>query len=148
MRAVHLCAGTPEEAGLLAQALWHASLTTRPRACAAPSCALLTDARGALEDYEAVLAPARATWTRPRARSGSTLTRRTAQAAARAGRGEQARRLLADYCAQAPRDLDAQLELAELHRKAGAKEPLARPAAGALWPALPGRRARPPCAAS
>ena len=62
----------------------------------------------------------------------------------RSARGEptdSARRLLAQYSAQAPEDLDAQLELSGLHRKAGSREALADLLSG-LWPRLTGEAQR------
>nr|WP_233601803.1 hypothetical protein [Corallococcus sp. AB038B] len=45
------------------------------------------------------------------------LTRKAATAVVRASRTDAARRLLAEFCARTPEDLDARLELAGLHRR-------------------------------
>ncbi|MCP3105545.1 flagellar hook-length control protein FliK, partial [Myxococcus sp. K15C18031901] len=69
------------------------------------------------------------------------LTRKAASAAVRAGRADAARRLLAEYCARAPEDLEARVELAALHRKSGAREALADLLVE-LWPRLSGEPRR------
>ncbi|MBL8922007.1 MAG: flagellar hook-length control protein FliK [Myxococcaceae bacterium] len=65
------------------------------------------------------------------------LTRKAAFAALKSGQADTARRLLAKYAAQRPEDLDAQLELVKLHRRAGALEPLVD-LLSELWPRLEG----------
>ncbi|MBF5042480.1 flagellar hook-length control protein FliK [Aggregicoccus sp. 17bor-14] len=141
MRAASLCAGTAEESSFLADALSREPAFAPARVRRA-ELRLATDARGALEDYAAVLALPPGDADAPQGGERLSLTRRTAQAAARAGQGEEALRLLADYCAQAPADLEAQGELAELYRRAGAREALAELLAGLLR-ALPVERRAP-----
>lgn len=94
--------------------------------------------REALADFEAVLSAG------PEAQDETgleldlaSLTRRAAQAAQKAGHYDAARRLFARFTALKPDDLDAQLELAKLHRRAGALEPLVD-LLGELWPRLTG----------
>lgn len=65
------------------------------------------------------------------------LTRRAAQAAQRAGHYDAARRLFSRFVALRPDDLEALQELAKLHRRAGALEPLVD-LLGELWPRLSG----------
>src|SRR5262249_30445721 len=70
--------------------------------------------------------------------------RRAAESAVRAGDAEAARRHLAAYADAAPDDVDALLQLAALHRSAGAVEALAALLSG-LWPRLSGEQARAAC---
>ena len=116
---------------------WSATPPSLPRACAAASCGCEADPRAALDDLEAVLALPATDADALREDELLELTRRASSAAVRAGRADAARRLLAQYCTLAPEDLEAQVELAGLHRKAGAREPLAD-LLTSLWPHLSG----------
>ena len=135
-RASVLAMGTSREEAFLAEALERdASLS--PARMRRGELRLQTDPRAALEDFEAVLALPPADPDAPREQELPELTRRAAAAAVRAGRADAARRLLSQYCALAPEDLEARVELAGLHRKAGAREPLAD-LLTTLWPRLSG----------
>jgi tetratricopeptide (TPR) repeat protein len=139
-RASLLAAGTSREESYLAEAL-ERDATFAPARVRRGDLRLPTDPRGALEDLEAVLALPPTDPDAAREGELLSLTRKAATAAVRAGRGDSARRLLAQYIAQAPSDLDAQLELAALHRKAGAREALAD-LLTELWPRLSGEAQR------
>ena len=65
------------------------------------------------------------------------LGRRAAVAAVKSGQFEPARRLFSKFTALRPDDVEAQLELAKLHRRAGALEPLID-LLGEIWPRLSG----------
>ncbi|MBU8895496.1 flagellar hook-length control protein FliK [Corallococcus sp. M34] len=135
-RASLLAAGTSREESFLAEAL-ERDATYAPARVHRGELRLVTDARAALEDFEAVLALPPSDADAPRETERVALTRKAATAAVRASRTDAARRLLAEYCARAPEDLDARLELAALHRKAGAREALADLLVE-LWPRLTG----------
>ncbi|QSQ23007.1 flagellar hook-length control protein FliK [Pyxidicoccus parkwayensis] len=135
-RASLLAAGTSREEAFLAEALERDS-SFAPARQRRGELRLPTDARAALEDFEAVLALPPVDADAPREAERVALTRKAATAAVRAGRTDSARRLLAEYCARAPEDLDARTELAALHRKAGAREALADLLVE-LWPRLSG----------
>jgi tetratricopeptide (TPR) repeat protein len=94
-----------------------------------------SDPRGALEDLEAALAEDSGAPDAPSDEARLELTRDAARAAARAGKTDVARRLLAVYVAHRPTDLDACRELADLHRLAGAGEALCD-LLGELWQRL------------
>ncbi|MCY1019872.1 flagellar hook-length control protein FliK [Pyxidicoccus sp. MSG2] len=135
-RASLLAAGTSREEAFLAEAL-ERDASFAPARQRRGELRLPTDARAALEDFEAVLALPPVDADAPREAERVALTRKAATAAVRAGRTDAARRLLAEYCARAPEDLDARTELAALHRKAGAREALADLLVE-LWPRLSG----------
>jgi tetratricopeptide (TPR) repeat protein len=139
-RASLLAAGTSREEAFLAEAL-ERDASFAPARQRRGELRLPTDARAALEDFEAVLALPPVDADAPREAERIALTRKAATAAMRAGRADAARRLLADYCARAPEDLDARQELAALHRKAGAREALADLLVE-LWPRLSGEPRR------
>ncbi|MBN1207744.1 MAG: flagellar hook-length control protein FliK [Myxococcaceae bacterium] len=139
-RASLLAAGTSREESYLAEAL-ERDATFAPARMRRGELRLPTDPRGALEDLEAVLALPPTDHDAPREQELLGLTRKAATAAVRAGRTDSARRLLAQYSAQSPADLEAQLELASLHRKVGAREPLAD-LLTELWPRLTGEAQR------
>jgi tetratricopeptide (TPR) repeat protein len=139
-RASLLAAGTTREEAFLAESL-ERDATFAPARMRRGELRLPTDPRGALEDLEAVLALPPTDPDSPREQELLSLTRKAATAAVRSGRTDSARRLLAQYCSQAPADLDAQLELAGLHRKAGAREALAD-LLTTLWPRLTGESQR------
>ncbi|MDY7227401.1 flagellar hook-length control protein FliK [Hyalangium rubrum] len=139
-RASLLAAGTSREETYLAEAL-ERDATFAPARMRRGELRLPTDPRGALEDLEAVLALPPTDADAPREEERLSLTRKAATAAVRAGRTDAARRLLAQYSALAPSDLDTQLELAALHRKAGAREALAD-LLTELWPRLSGEAQR------
>ncbi len=67
----------------------------------------------------------------------TALTRRAAVAAVKSGQFESARRMFSKFTALRPEDVEAQLELAKLHRRAGALEPLID-LLGEIWPRLSG----------
>ncbi|AEI64797.1 flagellar hook-length control protein FliK [Corallococcus macrosporus] len=139
-RASLLAAGTSREEAFLADAL-ERDASYAPARQRRGELRLPTDARAALEDFEAVLALPPADGDAPRESERVTLTRKAATAAVRASRTDAARRLLAEYSARAPEDLDARVELAALHRKAGAREALADLLVE-LWPRLSGEPRR------
>ncbi|NMO15257.1 flagellar hook-length control protein FliK [Pyxidicoccus fallax] len=139
-RASLLAAGTSREESFLAEAL-ERDATFAPARQRRGELRLPTDARAALEDFEAVLALPPVDADAPREAERVALTRKAATAAVRAGRTDAARRLLAEYCARAPEDLEARQELAALHRKAGAREALADLLVE-LWPRLSGEPRR------
>ncbi|MBX5480766.1 MAG: tetratricopeptide repeat protein [Myxococcaceae bacterium] len=140
-RAAELSRGQPREEEYLA-----AALEREPRFAPArirrAELVLETNPRAALEDLEAVLALPVEDVDAPGDEQKLQLTRRAAGAAARAGRSDTARRLLGGYVARRPDDLEAQKELAALHRKAGAREALADQLSE-LWPLLPVAEQRP-----
>ncbi|QRK09515.1 flagellar hook-length control protein FliK [Archangium violaceum] len=135
-RASVLAMGTSREEAFLAEAL-ERDASFAPARVRRGELRMQGDARSALEDFEAVLALPATDPDALREDELLELTRRASSAAVRAGRPDAARRLLAQYCALAPEDLEAQVELAGLHRKAGAREPLADQLA-LLWPRLSG----------
>lgn len=139
-RASLLAAGTTREEAFLAESL-EKDATFAPARMRRGELRLPTDPRGALEDLEAVLSLPPTDPDSPREQELLSLTRKAATAAVRSGRTDSARRLLAQYSSQAPADLDAQLELAGLHRKVGAKEALAD-LLTTLWPRLSGEAQR------
>jgi tetratricopeptide (TPR) repeat protein len=136
-KAASLTRDTAREAPYLAQAL-EADGTFAPARLRRADLSYERSPREALADLEVVLA------TDPKDVDLASLdvdpvslTRRTAWAALGCGQFDTARRLLAKYAAQRPEDLDAQLELARLHRRAGALEPLVD-LLGELWPRMDG----------
>ncbi|HYH97269.1 flagellar hook-length control protein FliK [Hyalangium sp.] len=139
-RASLLAAGTTREEAFLAESL-ERDATFSPARMRRGELRLPTDPRGALEDLEAVLALPPTDPDAPREQELLSLTRKAATAAVRSGRTDSARRLLAQYSSQSPADFEAQLELASLHRRAGAREALADLLTG-LWPRLTGEAQR------
>ena len=139
-RASLLAAGTPREETFLAESL-ERDATFAPARMRRGELRMPADPRGALEDLEAALSLPPTDPDAPREQELLSLTRKAATAAVRSGRTDSARRLLAQYITQAPEDLEAQLELAGLHRKAGAREPLAD-LLTSLWPRLTGEPQR------
>ncbi|QSQ12977.1 flagellar hook-length control protein FliK [Myxococcus landrumensis] len=139
-RASLLAAGTSREEVFLAESL-ERDATFAPARQRRGELRLPTDARAALEDFEAVLALPPVDADAPREAERVALTRKAASAAVRAGRTDSARRLLAEYCIRVPEDLDSRVELANLHRKAGAREALADLLVE-LWPRLSGEPRR------
>ncbi|OJH39302.1 tetratricopeptide repeat protein [Cystobacter ferrugineus] len=139
-RASVLSLGTSREEAFLAEALERDG-SFAPARMRRGELRMQADPRVALEDFEAVLTLPATDPDAPREDELLELTRRAASAAQRAGRPDAARRLLAHYCSLAPEDLEAQLELAGLHRQAGAQEPLADLLLS-LWPRLTGEARR------
>ncbi|WNG61080.1 flagellar hook-length control protein FliK [Archangium gephyra] len=135
-RASVLAMGTSREEAFLAEAL-EREASFAPARIRRGELRMQADPRSALEDFEVVLALPAVDPDAPREEELLELTRRASAAAVRAGRPDSARRLLAQYCTLAPEDLEAQVELAGLHRKAGAREALADLLA-TLWPRLSG----------
>lgn len=136
-RAATFTRDTPREQPLLAQAL-EKDPSFLPARFRRAELIETVNPREALVDFEAVLnAGAGATDEAGLPVDVASLTRRAAQAALKAGHYDAARRFFSKYAALKPEDLEAQLELAKLHRKAGALEPLVD-LLGELWPRLTG----------
>lgn len=136
-KAASLVRDTPREGPLLAQSL-EQDPSFVPARLRRAELAETLNPREAMADLEVVLAADEndadvAALKLDRV----TLTRQAAFAALKSGQTDAARRLLAKYAAQRPDDLDAQLELVKLHRRAGALEPLVDLLAE-LWPRLEG----------
>jgi tetratricopeptide (TPR) repeat protein len=102
---------------------------------------LSSDARGALDDFEAALQLLRTDSVGLKPEERARLLRSAAAAARGAQEPELARRYLAAYTDVQPEDVEAQLELATLYREAGALEAL-QSLLGTLWPRLSGAQAR------
>jgi tetratricopeptide (TPR) repeat protein len=136
-RAASLVKDSPREAPLLAAAL-EFDPSFVPARLRRAELLETTNPREALVDLEVVLSTedAGAEATVPKL-DRLALTRRAGFAALRAGNSDAARRLLGRYAAQRVDDLDVQLELVKLHRRAGAIEPLVD-LLGELWPRLSG----------
>jgi tetratricopeptide (TPR) repeat protein len=100
--------------------------------------------RRALEDLEAALSLARADPSVLPPSDRKRVERLAAECAVRAGDAEAARRHLSAYADAAPDDVEALLQLAALHRSAGAVEALAA-LLSVLWPRLSGEQARAAC---
>ncbi len=128
---------TPRESTYLARAL-EADSTFAPARHRRAQLHLTEDPRGALADLEAVLA---ADPRDPDVAAANfdlvALARQAGFAALKVGHADTARRHLAWYVQQRPEDLDALVELAGLHRRAGALEALVE-LLGELWPRLSG----------
>ncbi|MCU0695450.1 MAG: flagellar hook-length control protein FliK [Myxococcaceae bacterium] len=136
-KAATLVRETPREAPLLAQAL-ELDPSFVPGRLRRAELAETTNPREAMADLEVVLsADENDADVNALSLDRVSLTRRAAFAALKSGQSDAARRLLAKYVAQRPEDLDAQLELVKLHRRAGALEPLVD-LLGELWPRLEG----------
>ncbi len=136
-KAASLVKDTPREGPLLAQALEH-DPSYVPARLRRAELVETVNPREALADLEVVLATADTDAELARLKIDRvSLTRRAGFAALKSGQSEPARRLLAKYAAQRPEDLEAQLELVKLHRRAGALEPLVDLLAE-LWPRLEG----------
>ncbi len=136
--AARLNQGTPKEPGLLTKAL-EQDEGYLPARLRRGELAEASNPHEALADFEAVLLTE---WrdddaVTPFTLDVAALTKRAASAAQRSGQYDSARRYLSRYAAQRPGDLDAQLDLAGLLRKAGAMEPLVD-LLGELWPQLAG----------
>ncbi len=136
-KASALVRDTPREGPLLAQAL-ESDPSFVPARLRRAELAATVNPREAMADLEVVLAADEndgdvAALELDRV----ALTRQAAFAALKSGQTDAARRLLARYAAQRPDDLDAQLELVKLHRRAGALEPLVD-LLSELWPRLSG----------
>lgn len=136
-RAATLTRDTPREQPFIAQAL-EKDPGFIPARFRRAELIETTNPREALADFEAVLGAG------PEARDETGLeldvaglTHRAALAAQKAGHYDAARRLFSKYVALKPDELDAHLELAKLHRRAGALEPLID-LLGELWPRLTG----------
>jgi tetratricopeptide (TPR) repeat protein len=136
-KAATLVKETPREGPLLAQAL-ELDPSFVPGRLRRAELAETTNPREAMADLEVVLsADENDADVHALQLDRVALTRRAAFAALKSGQTDAARRLLAKYVAQRPEDLDAQLELVKLHRRAGALEPLVD-LLGELWPRLEG----------
>jgi len=135
-RASVLSVGSSREESFLAEAL-ERDASFAPARLRRGELKMQSEPRAALEDFEAVLALSAVDPDAPREDERLYLTRRASSCAVRAGRPDAARRLLSHYCTLSPEDLEAQLELAGLHREAGAHEPLADLLTH-LWPRLSG----------
>lgn len=137
LRAANLAQGTAREESYLTQALEKDALFI-PARVRRVDLRLDTDPKGALADLEAILqADPNDADTQEAQLDRLALTRKAGLAALRATHYDTARRHLGWYVAHRPDDLEASLQLAELHRKAGAGEPLVD-LLGELWPRLSG----------
>ncbi len=139
-RAAKLALGTPREQLFLEQALLR-DPAYAPARIRQAELAADADPRAALEHLEAALSAQGADGDGPLELERLDLTKRAALVAIKAGRTDTARKHLALYTAQRPEDIEAQRELAGLHRRAGAREPLAD-LLGELWPRLAGAEKR------
>lgn len=138
-RAAMLTKDTPREQPFLAQAL-EKDATFIPARLRRAELIEVTNPREALADFEVVLGAGTELKDDDVAAlqlDVAGLTRRAALAAQKAGHYDAARRLFAKYVAHKPDDLEALQELAKLHRRAGALEPLVD-LLGELWPRLEG----------
>lgn len=136
-RAATLVRDTPRETPLLAQAL-ELDPSFVPGRLRRAELAETVNPREAMADLEVVLGADESDADVAALKLDRVvLSRRAAFAALKSGQTDAARRLLAKYVAQRPDDLDAQLELVKLHRRAGALEPLVDLLAE-LWPRLEG----------
>lgn len=138
-RAAMLTKDTPREQPFLAQAL-EKDATFIPARLRRAELVEVTNPREALADFEVVLGAGTELKDDDVAAlqlDVAGLTRRAALAAQKAGHYDAARRLFAKYVAYKPDDLEALHELAKLHRRAGALEPLVD-LLGELWPRLSG----------
>jgi tetratricopeptide (TPR) repeat protein len=137
LKASALVRDTPREGPLLAQALESDPFCVPARLRRA-ELAEAVNPREAMADLEVVLAADESDADVAALMLDRVdLTRRAAFAALKSGQTDASRRLLAKYAAQRPDDLDAQLELVKLHRRAGALEPLVD-LLSELWPRLEG----------
>ncbi|HEY0883468.1 MAG TPA: flagellar hook-length control protein FliK, partial [Archangium sp.] len=138
-KAATLTKDTPKEQPFLAQAL-EKDATFIPARLRRAELIEATNPREALADFEVVLSAGAELQDDEVAGlelNLAALTRRAALAAQKAGHFDAARRLFTKYVAQAPDDLEALQELAKLHRRAGALEPLVD-LLGDLWTRLEG----------
>lgn len=135
-RAVELAQRTPREEEFLAQAIM-ADPRFAPARIRRSELQKETDPRRALEDIEAALATPLGDEDGPSEAERVLLAKGAAQAALRSTRAESARKYLALYVAQRPKDLEAARQLIDLHRRAGAKEALAD-LLGDVWSQLSG----------
>src|SRR5262249_55339303 len=145
LRASELARGEAREGGLLEDALRLDPALAAARIRRA-ELGMAREPRRALEDLEVALSLARADPAVVPPAERKRLDRMAAESAVRAGDAEAARRHLAAYADAAPDDVDALLQLAGLHRSAGAVEALAALLSG-LWPRLSGEQARAACRA-
>ena len=143
LRASELARGEAREGGLLEDALRLDPALASARIRRA-ELQLAREPRRALEDLEVALSLARADPAVVPPAERKRLERLAAEGAVRAGDAEAARRHLSAYADAAPDDIDALLQLAALHRSAGAVEALAALLSG-LWPRLSGEQARVAC---
>ena len=138
-RAATLTKDTPREQPFLAQSL-EKDATFIPARLRRAELIEATNPREALADFEVVLSAGAELQDDEVASLQldlAALTRRAANAAQKAGHYDAARRLFARYVAHKPDDLEALQELAKLHRRAGALEPLVD-LLGELWTRLQG----------
>ncbi|MGZ6134768.1 MAG: flagellar hook-length control protein FliK, partial [Myxococcaceae bacterium] len=143
LRAAELAKGEAREGGLLEDALRLDPALAAARIRRAELHGI-REPRRALEDLEVALSLARADPATVPPAERKRLERMAAESAVRAGDPEAARRHLSAYADAAPDDIDALLQLAGLHRSAGAVEALAALLSG-LWPRLSGEQARAAC---
>jgi tetratricopeptide (TPR) repeat protein len=143
LRAAELARGETREGGLLEDAL-RLDPALAPGRIRRAELLMAREPRRALEDLEVALSLARADPAVVPPAERKRLERMAAESAVRAGDPEAARRHLSAYADAAPDDIDALLQLAALHRSAGAVEALAALLSG-LWPRLSGEQARAAC---
>ena len=134
-------AGRKPRPGLSRRGAQTGRLASRGPGAARHRPRLPSDARGALDDFEAALQLLRTDSVGLRPEERARLLRSAAAAARGAQEPELARRYLAGYTDVQPEDVEAQLELATLYREAGALEAL-QSLLGTLWPRLSGAQAR------
>jgi tetratricopeptide (TPR) repeat protein len=136
-RAASLSQGTAREEGYLASALQQ-DLSFIPARLRRAELQLQSDPKTALLDLEAVLeADPKDPDVAGAHLDRLALLRKAGFAALASGQLDSGRRLLGLYVAQKPEDIEATQELASLHRKSGAIEPLVDLLAE-LWPRLEG----------
>src|SRR5215468_2031991 len=143
LRAAELARGEAREGGLLEDAV-RLDPALAPARIRRAELLMAREPRRALEDLEVALSLARADPAAVPPAERKRLERMAAESAVRAGDAEAARRHLTAYADAAPDDIDALLQLAALHRSAGAVEALAALLSG-LWPRLSGEQARAAC---
>ncbi|HEX4620798.1 MAG TPA: flagellar hook-length control protein FliK, partial [Myxococcaceae bacterium] len=123
-RAASLAIGTPREPELLAQAL-SKDEGLAPARLRRAELLVETEPARALADMEAVLELPESDPEAPPEAERLEWSRRAGMVALKAGRVDTARRHLAFYVAHKSDDVEVHRELVTLHRRAGAKEPLA-----------------------
>jgi len=142
-RAAELARGEAREASLLDDAL-RLDPALAPARVRRAELRAESEPRRALDDLEAALSLARADPAVVPPGDRKRLERMAAESAVRSGDADAARRHLSAYADAAPDDVEALLQLAALHRSAGAVEALAALLSG-LWPKLSGEQARAAC---
>jgi|GEM_PF-456460 len=138
-KASSLASATSREETYLAQALERDAAFV-PALLRQAELLFESDPKTALADLEVVLATDENDADMVRI-DKPALLRKAGFAAVHAQNSDAARKLLAQYAAWRPEDLEVSLELAKLHRRAGATEALVD-LLGELWPRLEGQGRR------